>query len=58
MPDSFLGDGLIFEDTLPIGWTRGALAEDQHGRLNADKQQLLVAYSTLDEVRVNDALKD
>ena len=58
MPDSFLGDGLIFEDTLPVSWTRGALAEDQYARLNADNQQLLVAYSTLDEVRVNDALKD
>ena len=58
MADSFLGDGLIFEDTLPVSWTRGALAEDQHARLNADNQQLLVAYSTLDEVRVNDALKD
>ena len=58
MPDTFLGDGLIFEDTLPVGWTRGALAEDQYARLNAENQQLLVAYSTLDEVRVNDALKD
>jgi atypical PilZ domain-containing cyclic di-GMP receptor len=58
MPDSFLGDGLIFEDTLPIGWTPGALAEDRFARLNADNQQLLTAYSTLDEVRVNDALKD
>ena len=58
MPDSFLGDGLIYEDSLPIGWTAGALADDQYARLNADNQQLLTAYSTLDEVRVNDALKD
>src|ERR1700722_19108673 len=58
MPDSFLGDGLIFEDTLPISWTRGALAEDQYARLNADNQQLLVAYSSLEEVRVHEALKD
>ena len=58
MPDSFLGDGLIFEDTLPVSWTRGALAEDQYARLNADNQQLLVAYSSLDEVRVHEALKD
>lgn len=58
MAESFLGDGLIYEDTLPIGWTPGALADDQYARLNADNQQLLTAYSTLDEVRVNDALKD
>jgi len=58
MPDSLLGDGLIYEDTLPIGWTPGALADDQYARLNADNQQLLTAYSTLDEVRVNEALKD
>jgi hypothetical protein len=58
MPDSFLGDGLIFEDTLPISWTRGALAEEQYARLNADNQQLLVAYSSLEEVRVHEALKD
>jgi Atypical PilZ domain, cyclic di-GMP receptor len=58
MADSFLGDGLIYEDTLPIGWTPGALADDHYARLNADNQQLLTAYSTLDEVRVNDALKD
>jgi hypothetical protein len=58
MPDSFLGDGLIFEDTLPVSWTRGALSDDQYARLNADNQQLLVAYSSLEEVRVHEALKD
>jgi hypothetical protein len=58
MPESFLGDGLIFEDTLPVGWTPGAPADDQYARLNADNQQLLMAYSTLDEVRVHEALKD
>ena len=58
MPDSFLGDGLIFEDTLPVAWTPGPLAEDQFARLNADNHQLLAAYGTLDEVRVHDVLKD
>jgi len=59
MPDSFLGDGLIFEDTLPLGWTPGPPADDASlARLNADNHQLLVADSSLDEVRVPDALKD
>ena len=58
MPDSFLGDGLIFEDTLPVAWTSGPLAEDQFARLNADNHQLLAAYATLDEVRVHEVLKD
>lgn len=58
MPDSFLGDGLIFEDTLPVGWTSGPLAHDQYARLNAENQQLLTAFTTLDEVRVHEALKD
>jgi hypothetical protein len=58
MPDSFLGDGLIFEDTMPLAWAPGPLAEDQFARLNADNQQLLAAYATLDEVRVHEVLKD
>jgi hypothetical protein len=58
MPESSLGDGLIYEDTLPVGWTAGAVADDQYAKLNADNQHLLVAYSTLDEVRVHEALKD
>jgi hypothetical protein len=59
MPESFLGDGLIFEDTMPLAWTPGPLAEDLSlARLNADNHQLLAADSTLDEVRVHDALKD
>lgn len=59
MPESFLGDGLIFEELLPIAWVAGALP---HGadvaRLNADNHQLLGAESSLDEVRVSEALKE
>ena len=59
MPESFLGDGLIFEESLPVVWTPGALAEGvQLARLNADNHQLLGAESSLDEVRVHEALKD
>jgi hypothetical protein len=59
MPESFLGDGLIFEDSLPVAWTPGPLAEGLTlARLNADNQQLLGAESSLDEVRVHEALKD
>jgi len=59
MPESFLGDGLIFEESLPVGWTPGPLAEGLAlARLNADNHQLLGAESSLDEVRVHEALKD
>src|SRR6202161_1294856 len=59
MPEPFLGDGLIFEESLPVGWTEGALAEGLAlARLNADNHQLLGAESSLDEVRVQEALKD
>ncbi|MEP6548268.1 MAG: PilZ domain-containing protein [Gammaproteobacteria bacterium] len=59
MPELFLGDGLIFEDLLPIQWTAGPLAEGLTlARLNADNHQLLGAEASLDEVRVHEALKD
>jgi hypothetical protein len=59
MPEAFLGDGLIFEELLPVAWNPGALAEGmQLARLNADNHQLLGAESSLDDVRVHEALKD
>jgi len=59
MPESFLGDGLIFEESLPVAWTAGPPAEGAAlARLNADNHQLLAAEASLDEVRVIDALKD
>ncbi|HEV7359097.1 MAG TPA: PilZ domain-containing protein [Steroidobacteraceae bacterium] len=59
MPESFLGDGLIFEESLPVIWTPGALADGLLlARLNTDNHQLLGAESSLDEVRVHEALKD
>jgi Atypical PilZ domain, cyclic di-GMP receptor len=59
MPEPFLGDGLIFEELLPVTWTPGVLANGALlARLNADNHQLLGAESSLDEVRVHEALKD
>jgi Atypical PilZ domain, cyclic di-GMP receptor len=59
MPESFLGDGLIFEDSLPLVFTPGPLPTDVAlARLNADNHQLLGAEASLDEVRVHEALKD
>jgi Atypical PilZ domain, cyclic di-GMP receptor len=59
MSESFLGDGLIFEEALPVGWTPGALAEGLAlARLNSDNHQLLGAEASLDEIRVHEALKD
>jgi hypothetical protein len=57
MPESFLGDGLIFEELLPLQWFPGALPEGlELARLNADNHQLLGAESTLEEVRGSEAL--
>lgn len=59
MPEPFLGDGLVFEESLPVGWTPGPLAQGLAlARLNSDNHQLLGAESSLDEVRVHEALKD
>jgi hypothetical protein len=57
MPESFLGDGLIFEELLPLEWFPGALPEGlELARMNADNHQLLGAESTLEEVRVSEAV--
>ena len=56
---SFLGEGLIFEELLPLVWLPGELPQGLAiARLNADNQQLLGAESSIDEVRVSEALKD
>jgi hypothetical protein len=59
MPENFLGPSLTFEDLLPVSWSPGPLPHGVIlGRINADNQQLLGAEASLDEVRVNEALKD
>jgi hypothetical protein len=59
MLKSPLGDGLTFEAMLPYEWSAGPLPDaGALARLNAENQQLLSADSTLDEVRVHEALKD
>jgi hypothetical protein len=56
---SFLGDGLIFEELLPLSWLSGQSPQGlELARLNADNQQLLGAEASLDEVRVSEALKE
>jgi hypothetical protein len=57
--EAFFGDCLIFEESLPVDWAAGPLAAGlELARLNADNHQLLCAESSLDEVRVHEALKD
>jgi Atypical PilZ domain, cyclic di-GMP receptor len=59
VPESFLGDGLVFEELLPVVWAAGPLAEGLAlVRLNSDNHQLLGAEASLDEVRVHETLKD
>jgi hypothetical protein len=59
MPESFLGDGLIFKESLPLIFTPGPPLEGLGlANLNADNHQLLGAESSLDEVRVHESLKD
>jgi hypothetical protein len=59
MPEPFLGDGLIFEEILPLAWAPGPLVEGVAlARMNADDHQLLSAEASLDDVRVHEALKD
>ena len=59
MPESFLGEGLTFEDVLPLVWVAGPLPQPVAlAHLNADNYQLLMAESSVDEARVHEALKD
>jgi hypothetical protein len=59
MPDSFLGDGLAFDELLPLSWLEGPLPQGLAlARINADNHQLLGAESSLDEVRISEALKE
>lgn len=56
MPAS-LGDGLILEESLPLEWFPGAHPDAlELARLNADNHQLLGAESTLEEVRISEAV--
>jgi hypothetical protein len=59
MPQSLLGDGLVFDGPMPIAWVPGPAADGVTlARLNADNHQLLAAESTLDDVRLHEGLKD
>ncbi len=53
------GDGLVFEESLPLAWAScGPIEGGELARLNVDNLQLLSAESSLEEVRVQEALKD
>lgn len=59
MGDSVLGEGLVFEELIPIAWVSGPpLQGPALARLNADNQQLLAAEASIGEVRAAEALKD
>jgi len=59
MADAFFGDGLIFEDSLPIAFAMGPpMSQALLARLNADNHQLLAAEASLDDMRIHEALKD
>ena len=59
MPETVLGDGLIFEELLALCFVQGPLPQGLAlARLNGDNYQLLGAESSLDEVRVSEALKE
>jgi hypothetical protein len=59
MAESVLGDGLVYEESLPLGWISRPIPQGLEAvRLNTDNHQLLGAESSLDEVRVSEALKE
>jgi hypothetical protein len=56
---SFFGDGLVYEDTRPLDWTEGPLTQGAElARQNAEDHHLLSAEASLEEMRVNEALKE
>ncbi|MDE2306216.1 MAG: PilZ domain-containing protein [Gammaproteobacteria bacterium] len=59
MVDTVLGDGLVYEDSMPLGWSVAPPpASAELARLNADNLQLLGAEASLEEARVHEGLKD
>jgi hypothetical protein len=58
-PENPFGDGLMFEDSLALAWVScGPIEAGELARLNVDNLQLLSAESSLEEVRVQEALKN
>jgi hypothetical protein len=57
--DPILGDGLVFEDVLPVAWVASALPDmAQRARLNAENHQFLIADGSLEDLRSTEILKD
>ncbi len=59
MSDPVLGEGLVFEESLPIDWRDAPLPDGAElARWNADGAQLLGAEASLEEARSHEALKE
>jgi hypothetical protein len=59
MGDAFFGEGLVFEDTLPIAFVAGPAPDDaQLARINADNKQLLGEDASLEDTRRVEVLKE
>lgn len=59
MAGTFFGDGLVLDETRPLAFEPGPLADaGQLAHLNADNLQLLVAEASIEEARANEALKE
>jgi hypothetical protein len=57
--DPILGDGLVFEDVLPVTWLASAPPDmAQLARLNAENHQFLIADGSLEDLRSTEILKD
>jgi hypothetical protein len=57
--EEFFGDCLILEDTRPLAWLPGPLAQGAElAHLNADNLQLLISESSIEETRSLDALTE
>jgi Atypical PilZ domain, cyclic di-GMP receptor len=57
--DPILGDGLVFEDVLPLAWVACAPPDmAQLARLNAENHQFLIADASLEDLRSTEMLKD
>ena len=59
MTDPVLGEGLVFEGSLPLEWQEAPLPDNAElARWNADGAQLLGAEASLEEARSHEALKE
>jgi Atypical PilZ domain, cyclic di-GMP receptor len=59
MGDAFFGEGLVFDDTLPIAFVAGTPPDEaQLARINADNRQLLSEDASLEDTHRVEVLKE